>query len=79
MLLFEISGHGTEKTGWRKKKFFFATYLARMGAGLLPSRFLNFRNFRQSSVILPMVKATKPDLVEKGRPPPISLKLCRNM
>ena len=41
-----------------KKKVFFATYLARMGAWLFPSRFLNFRifrNFRQSSVILPMV------------------------
>ena len=36
----------------------YATYLARMGAWLFPSRFLNFRifrNFRQSSVILPMV------------------------
>ena len=80
-LLFEISGHGTYLTGCRKKVFF-ATYLARMGAWLFPSRFLNFRifrNFRQSSVILPMVKAKKTDLIEKGRPPPISLRLCRNM
>ena len=54
-LLFEISVHDTEKTGWRKKRVFFATYLARIDADINRQNFLNFRNFRQSSVILPMV------------------------